>query len=1047
MKRYLISTAICFLLLTLNASGDVVAPPTAEQQQAFTERFWQAVESGDPKALEALSNEVNNQKDDIKAQQEGQMLTHLKAGQAADGGEAKGFHGDPSDPGPVDWSDWNVKTDKDGNVIGFEEKDFEAKDTDKDGKISDAEREAWDKDKKKKDDEAGGPPGNNWVNPDWDKDGNGLPDPGFELDCYTCKQQPKAARCQDGQDGPCPGTCYDQQCFEHPETVDGKKLICHSCAPKETVPPPFCESKGFWSQPGCANECPAGWECISADIDKRDGKRIPAGQTRERGSTEPCYLCHTTIEITYTILIIETPFERFVLDKSKPGDGFKPASVMALAKNEAGKIQNALGEYKPVTDFLGSMGVGFGPGGISSPGKVGMGQLSNALGAGLGKGGSYGANCFDEALNTADADAAAQGMPTSDQIKDPNKAKAKDAGKAKANKDTGAVSEEQVKKSEDTGAPGVSGPIVACGEENNNKVLKIYDASGAVVDTITQAMFKADPSIITEKLGVAQGLADGLIKKSGFDFAKYVEKFTGLPLKDMQQVAAQVQQVKSQMDMAANKGKGKKKKGQEPEVILPNDPLYKLSQEEKKKADKKKVQTPNIVIGSSSLQIGGKAMGGGNRQDEKEKEDYKTHEQYALEIIGYTPYTDPNSAWNVVDATQKNIVVAVVDSGLDMTHPDGPQYIWTNPHETPGNGIDDDKNGFIDDIHGWNFLNENHDFTDFRGHGTFVAGIIAAKTNNGIGIAGINPGAVIMPIKVADDEGQTDNFAIYRGITYAVNHGAKVINVSLGGRMVSKLEQQAIERAHAMGAIVVLAAGNSNENMMLFGPSSSRRGVAVGEIDFDGQRSTASNWGPNLALTAPGEDIYSLSSKENKHVLPSIRKNGYFQLDGTSFTSPMVAATASLIWAKNPQLTNQQVVDLMLATAKDMGDPGWDGMFGAGLLNASAALRAQADGQTIVMFTNMHFNRDARGKTVSLDIGGSVRGRIKEFTIEAGKGKNPGKFTVVAGPFKEQVNYQHIARLILQDVMRGSDDWVLRIRAIDDAGQEHIASTPVTLPK
>ena len=161
----------------------------------------------------------------------------------------------------------------------------------------------------------------------------------------------------------------------------------------------------------------------------------------------------------------------------------------------------------------------------------------------------------------------------------------------------------------------------------------------------------------------------------------------------------------------------------------------------------------------------------------------------------------------------------------------------------------------------------------------------------------------------------------------------------------------------------------------------------------------------------------------------------------------MVAATASLIWAKNPDLTNQQVADTILATATDMGDAGWDGMTGAGLLNASAALRSDATEQLTVMFTNLRVNRDVRDKVVSVDVYGTVRGQFKEFTVEAGKGKNASRFTTVAGPYSEAVDYQHIARLNVQDVLRGADDWILRIKVIDNNGQEHIASTPFTLPK
>ncbi|HBO98124.1 MAG TPA: hypothetical protein DD648_09020 [Candidatus Omnitrophica bacterium] len=616
--------------------------------------------------------------------------------------------------------------------------------------------------------------------------------------------------------------------------------------------------------------------------------------------------------------------------------------------------------------------------------------------------------------------------------------------KDKKKKQEEGVSEEQLKAADKNGNPAVSGPIVACGEEDGNKVLKIYSAGGALVDTITQAALKLNPNIILEKMGVAQQLSDMFIQKSGIDFAGYVEKFTGLPLKQIQSAAAQVAQIKGQADQFLDKKKKKKVQAEEPPPVLPNDPLFDEGPAKKQKK--------LLGILGSSKEAPANPMGslikmGMERRAEIQENALDVKDQWGIQKVGFTPWDDPNSAWNVVDANQKNVVVAVVDSGLDMTHPDAPQFIWKNPKEVPGNGIDDDNDGFIDDSNGWNFVDDNHDFTDIRGHGTFVAGIIAAKYNNGIGIAGINPGAVIMPVRVADEEGETNSLLIYRGINYAVDHGAKVINVSLGGRNISKLEQQAVERAHAAGALVVVASGNGDDNLVSFGPSSSKHGLAVGQIDYSGVRSTVSNWGPNLGLVAPGEQIYSLCSKDNKHVLPSIRKTGYYKQDGTSFSTPMVAAAASLIWAKNPDLTNEQVADILLATATDMGEPGWDAMTGAGLLNASAALRSETTEGLTVMFTNLRVNRDARDQVVSVDVFGTVRGQFKEFAIEVGKGKNATRFTTVAGPYGEAVDYQHIARLNVQDVLRGADDWILRIKAIDDTGKEHLASTPFTLPK
>jgi len=703
-----------------------------------------------------------------------------------------------------------------------------------------------------------------------------------------------------------------------------------------------------------------------------------------------------------------------------------------------GKIKNSLGELKSAASFLGSIGAGLGPMGLASGGKIGMEQLTSLLSSGMQSKRDYTSSCFDDVVEEADKNAEEEGQPTSQQLEGSRKNRLNPDLK-KEN-----ISEEMIKDGEKSGTPQINGPIMACGEEGDEKVLKIYDAAGRLVDTITQDMLSLNPNIIMEKMGMAQQLSQ--MVSSQLDIGGYLQRFTGLPVKKIQSVASQVAQAKALADQSVDmarkskkKKKKKKKKGEEVKPVAPNDPLYFYQDPKKKKgmfgflssSQSSAVKAPNLS--KTGIGVANRVVKSLDLKD-----------QWGLHAIGFTPLHDPNSAWNVVDATQKNIVVAVVDSGLDFEHEDSPEFIWTNAKEIPGNGIDDDSNGFVDDVHGWNFLDENHDFTDIRGHGTFVAGIIAAKQNNGVGIAGINPGAVIMPIKVADEEGETNSLQIFRGINYAVNHGAKVINVSLGSRSISVLEQEAIERAQEKGALVVVAAGNSNDNLVNFGPSSSKHSIAVGQIDYAGTRSTVSNWGPNLALVAPGEKIYSLCSKDNKHVLPSIRKKGYYTQDGTSFATPMVAAAASLIWAKNPNLSNEQVKDILLSSATDMGDEGWDAMTGAGLLNAQAALRAEGDDRLLVMFTNARLNKDANKKNVSVDLFGTVRGNFKEFTVEAGKGVRAKKFKPVAGPFKDSLDHQFIARVNIKENLRGSRDWILRIRAIDHMGQEYTATMPYT---
>ena len=199
-----------------------------------------------------------------------------------------------------------------------------------------------------------------------------------------------------------------------------------------------------------------------------------------------------------------------------------------------------------------------------------------------------------------------------------------------------------------------------------------------------------------------------------------------------------------------------------------------------------------------------------------------------------------------------------------------------------------------------------------NGHGTFVSGIIAAKWNNGIGVAGINPGAVIMPVRVLDADGKANSFAISRAINYAVDNGAKIINLSIGARGISQLEQAALNYARKMGVFVVVASGNVGENISIHGPAAALGSFSVGSIDFEGNRSTISNWGPNNALLGPGDRIISLLSTEMaKKLKPHTIKRGVYIQSGTSFSTPMVAATASLMLAKNPSLTYIDIEDTL----------------------------------------------------------------------------------------------------------------------------------------
>jgi len=471
---------------------------------------------------------------------------------------------------------------------------------------------------------------------------------------------------------------------------------------------------------------------------------------------------------------------------------------------------------------------------------------------------------------------------------------------------------------------------------------------------------------------------------------------------------------------------------QEKGAVTPNDPYYMKGGSAVRKGLSK------LAVGIGGLlKIGGFAIGVGTGTGGDNVVD-----QWGLRAVGFTPLDDPASAWRLEDGTEKNVIVAVIDSGLDMAHPDGPRYVWANPGEIPGNGIDDDANGFVDDINGWNFAYENNDLTDDNGHGTFVAGIIAAKTNNGMGIAGINPGAQIMVLKVADRDGRCQSLNIFRALRYAANHGASVINISLGAEGKSRLEQLGVNYAHYCGAVVVVAAGNQAGDITQYGPPGLRKVFSVAATKMDGTKKGNSNFGARVALTAPGEGIYSLTSKDGRHDgrITPIAPTQYHQLSGTSFAAPFVAGVASLMRARNPELTNTEVENIIMATARDMDAKGWDRYTGAGLLNAAGALKGSTGGGVSARITEILINREGE-KFVSADLYGTVQGDLERYTVEVGKGKKPGKWKRVYGPSPETVVDGHICR-IGGGVIDKKGEWVIRIRARDRSGGVRLLEMP-----
>ncbi|TCS83685.1 S8 family peptidase [Tepidibacillus fermentans] len=292
-----------------------------------------------------------------------------------------------------------------------------------------------------------------------------------------------------------------------------------------------------------------------------------------------------------------------------------------------------------------------------------------------------------------------------------------------------------------------------------------------------------------------------------------------------------------------------------------------------------------------------------DKKPSQNRQSFIPNDRLYLDYQWNLPNIDTEQGWNFTKGN-KDIIVAVVDTGVDLNHPEFQGKL----------------------VKGYNVINPNRLPMDDDGHGTHVAGIISANTNNGQGIAGITWYNKIMPIKVLDQSGAGTLFDVAQGIIWATDHGADVINLSLGNYAESKYLHDAIRYAFSKNVVLIAATGNDNTDQLGY-PAAYPEVIGVSAVDPNQQRAEFSNYGDDVDVVAPGVNIAS-----------TYPNNRYAALSGTSMASPHVAALAALIKSDNPMLTNREIISIITKTATDLGMRGKDPYFGYGEINIGKAV-------------------------------------------------------------------------------------------------------------
>jgi len=322
-----------------------------------------------------------------------------------------------------------------------------------------------------------------------------------------------------------------------------------------------------------------------------------------------------------------------------------------------------------------------------------------------------------------------------------------------------------------------------------------------------------------------------------------------------------------------------------------------------------------------------------------------------------------------METGENNVIVAVIDTGVDISHPDLHDNIWVNQKEIDNDGIDNDGNGYIDDANGWDFIGQTNDPTpqydincltrktcleEAIFHGTLVSGVIAAVGNNNLGVTGVSWRTKIMPLRVLDENGQGTTDNVISAIEYAVNNGANIINLSFVGNTYDPALAQAILDAYNAGVLVVSAAGNEEIDghsidldvkkrypVCFSGPNGENIVLGVGATDKKDVLADFSNYGSSCVdIIAPGQDFFGTIVYDK--TIPKF--NNYYDGDfsGTSLAAPVISGLAALMKSYKSVLTNKQIMDFFLNNTDsiDWENPGYIGKLGKGFVDPDKIFQA-----------------------------------------------------------------------------------------------------------